>query len=120
MENREHVESSGKDRADYFRCSYWSQACMFSSRPQPGRDQDHFVALSQHALEFVTARRLSSAPGRIARRRYLEPVLLRETGMRQLSPPEWIDQRASIEEQKRSAGLAIEMLDPRRIRGSAS
>lgn len=44
---------------------------------------------------------------------------------RQLNRPDWIDQRvldqrAFMDEQKRSAGLAIEMLDPRRIRGVAS
>lgn len=42
---------------------------------------------------------------------------------RQIAPPEWIDQRvialrAIMDEKKRSAGLPVEVVDPRRIRGS--
>jgi S-formylglutathione hydrolase len=44
---------------------------------------------------------------------------------RQIDPPEWIDQttiksRAIFDEMKRAAGLPVEVVDPRRIRGSVS
>jgi S-formylglutathione hydrolase len=55
----------------------------------------------------------------------LEPRLADAIGFiaRQIQPPDWIDQtvlktRAIMDEQKRGIGMPVEVVDPRRIRGS--
>jgi len=55
----------------------------------------------------------------------LEPRLADALGFigRQIQPPDWIDQtvlrtRAIMDEQKRSIGMPVQVVDPRRIRGS--
>lgn len=55
----------------------------------------------------------------------LEPRLLDALGFigRQINPPQWIDRqvlqtRQVMDEQKTAAGLPVEIVDPRRIRGS--